>query len=209
MASIFQEGQNVRLIRGVLLSVALIAGSAPASVLAQEGLEVTTAYPAVTVDPGGQASFPLLITTTAPERVDLALTGVPEGWDVRLRGGGSTIEAVYTGGEEPPEAVVEVGVPAEAAAGDYQVVLEARTATLTHQLTLDLTVADVEAGAVALTAEFPSLRGPADAAFRFDLELENRTNQETTFSLETQAPEGWTVEARPTGEEQAATAVVE
>ncbi|HUG48666.1 MAG TPA: NEW3 domain-containing protein [Candidatus Limnocylindria bacterium] len=176
---------------------------------AQEGLDVTTLYPAVTVDPGSTARFPLSITTDLPQRVDLEVTQAPQGWTARVRGGGSTVEAVYTGGEEPPEATLEVEVPEGAAPGSQQVVLEARAGLLSHQLTVDLSVQAVEAGAVSLTGQFPNLRGPSDATFQFDLELSNDTNQETTFSLETQAARGWRAEARPTGEEQAATAVVE
>lgn len=207
-----QRGLSVKVLRiGLLLGVVALAGLAPVAVLAQEGLDVTTAYPAVTVDPGGSAEFPLTITTTAPERVDLTLTSVPEGWNARIRGGGSTVAAVYTtpAGAEPPEVVVEVDIPGDAGPGTYQVILQARTAALTHDLTMDLTVEAAEAGSVTLTSQFPNLRGPSDATFRFDLELDNATNQEATFSLETQAPAGWTVEARPTGEEQAATTVVE
>lgn len=193
---------------GLLIAVALLAIS-PAQVMAQ-GLVVTTAYPSVTVDPGGTARFPLTITTDVPERVDLVVVEAPEGWEARLRGGGSTIQAVFTtAGDEPVEAALEVEVPSEAAAGPYQVVLEATAAaTAPVRMTLDLLVETVDVGDVALTAQFPDLSGPADARFRFDLELSNDTNQETTFSLETVAPPGWAVDARPSGQEQAATAVV-
>jgi uncharacterized membrane protein len=150
----------------------------------------------------------LLITTTAPERVDLTVTQVPEGWTARLSGGGSSINAVFTGGEEPPEATLEVEVPADVAAGAQQVILEARTATQTMQLTLDVAVEAVEPGSVELTAESPDLRGEADD-FRWDLELANDTHQEITFTLETDAPAGWTVEAQETGAEQAATTIVD
>jgi uncharacterized membrane protein len=189
--------------------VCLVLAAGPPAVLAQEGLQVTTSYPAVTVDPGATARFPLRITSDAAERVDLAVVEAPEGWEVSLRGGGSTIEAVFTGGDEPPEATVEVGVPEDAAAAEYPVVVEARAASGTQRLALDLRVEEVEEGAVSLTAEFPSLRGPSDVDYPFDLELTNDTNQEATFSLETQAPRGWRAEARPTGEERAATTVVD
>lgn len=184
----------------------LVAALPPAAIA--QGLVISTAYPAVTVDPGGSAAFPLLITTTAPERVDLAVTQVPAGWTARLRGGGSSISAVFTGGEEPPEAALEVDIPADVAAGAQQVILEARTATQTSQLTLDIAVEPVEPGSVELTATSPDLRGEA-ADFRFDLELANDTHQEITFTLETDAPPGWTVEAQETGAEQAATTIVD
>jgi len=194
--------------RAAWLAISLVGmlAALPPATMAQ-GLVISTAYPSVTVDPGGTATFPLLITTDTPERVDLTLTQVPEGWDARLRGGGSSISAVFTGGTEPPEATLEVDVPTDVAPGAQQVILEARTATQTGQLTLDILVEEVEAGSVSLTADFPDLRGEA-GDFRFDLELANDTHQEITFTLETDAPQGWRVQARPSGEEQAATTIV-
>ncbi len=197
-----------RLLLPTLLAGVLLAGLAPATV-AQEVLTVTTRYPAVTVDPGGTARFPLLVSTDVPARVDLAVASAPDGWNVRLRGGGSTVSAVYTAPDEPPEVNLEVEVPEAAAAGSYQVTLEARAGALLTRLTVDLTVEQRESGAVTLTSQYPALSGPSDVTYQFDLELRNDTNQETTFSLETQAPRGWRVEARPTGEERASTAVVD
>jgi len=190
-----------------VVGLLLIAAAVPA--YAQEGLDVTTRYPALTVDPGGTARFPLAITTDTPQRVDLSVAELPAGWQAQVRGGGSTIDAVYTGGDEPPDATLEVEVPEDAAPGSQQVALEARAGLLTHQLVVDLTVQPIEEGAVSLAGEFPSLSGPSDATYQFDLELSNGTNQETTFSLEAQAPPGWRATARPTAEEQAATAVVD
>jgi uncharacterized membrane protein len=190
----------------VIAMFGLLAALPPVTIA--QGLVITTAYPAVTVDPGGSATFPLMITTDAPERVDLAVTTVPEGWTARLRGGGSAISAVFTGGAEPPEAALQVEVPADVAPGAQQVILEASTATQTSQLTLDMTVEEVAPGSVALTTDFPDLRGEA-GDFRFDLELANDTLQDITFTIETDAPAGWRVQARPTGEEQAATTTVD
>jgi len=191
------------LLAGLLGASLLLPGTAFA-----QGLQITTRYPAVTVDPGATAIFPLTITTDLPERVDLAVVQAPGGWTARVRGGGSTIEAVFTGGEEPPEATLEVEVPEDAAPGSQQVVLEASAGGLSERLTVDLRIEQVEAGAVSLTSQFPSLSGSSDATFQFDLELDNGTNQETTFSLEAIAPPRWRAEARPSGEQQASTAVV-
>ena len=96
------------------------------------------------------------------------------------------------------------------APGTNQVVIEGRTAAgITSRLTLDIAIEQQEAGAVTLTADFPSLRGSTSATFRFNLSLHNGTNQQVTFGLETDAPQGWTVDARPSGSEQAASAVVD
>jgi uncharacterized membrane protein len=69
-------------------------------------------------------------------------------------------------------------------------------------------VAKTATGSLELTSQFPSLQGPSDATFTFDLEVTNNTPQETTFSLEAVGPEGWQVSARPAGQEQASTLIV-
>jgi uncharacterized repeat protein (TIGR01451 family) len=61
----------------------------------------------------------------------------------------------------------------------------------------------------AVAADFPSLQGSATDTFRFDLTLANRSGREATFSLAAAGPEGWTVSARPSTEQQAATVTVE
>ena len=190
------------------LAAGLLAlGLLPGAVLAQT-VSISTDYPAVTVDPGGTATFPLTVTTPTPERVDLTVTSAPTDWTTRLRGSGATVSAVYTGAE-PPEVSIEVNVPDSVAAGSYDIVIEARSVTASATLQLDVTVAEVEQGAVEMTAQYPVLRGRAGQTYRFDLSLRNDTNEERTFTLETEgAPPGWRIDARPQGQEQAATAVV-
>jgi uncharacterized membrane protein len=196
----------MRLLRSLVAGL-LVLGLLPGSAVAQS-VSISTAYPAVTVDPGGTASFPLDITTPSPERVDLTVVTAPPDWTTRLRGGGATVSAVYTGGDEPPRVTLEVNLPASVTPGSYDVVVEARSATASARLTLDVTVEAVEQGAVEFEAQYPVLRGRAGQTYRFDLSLRNGTNEERTFTLEASGPPGWRVDARPQGQEQAATLVV-
>jgi uncharacterized repeat protein (TIGR01451 family) len=192
---------------------------APAA-LAQGPLEMTTAYPAVTADPGSTVRFPVTVTTDTPGRVDLSVTSQPDGWTVRLRGAGSTISAVNT----TPAPIAsgssttlitgtfsaEVTLPAVVPAGHNQVVIQGRTsAGVTSTLTLDLATEDQVAGAVTLTTDFPNLRGATTATFSYSLTLKNDTNQQLTFGLEAEGPTGWTVSAKPQGESQATTTTVD
>ena len=61
-------------------------------------LTVTTTYPSVAVDPGGTASFPLQVTSPDIERVDLSVTGAPEGFETTFKGGGLIVGSVTTTG---------------------------------------------------------------------------------------------------------------
>lgn len=185
---------------------ALAAVGAPSA--AQIGISITTPYPAVAVEAGETATFDLQVTAGGRERVDLAVTQKPKGWDATLRGGGFVIDGVFTDPDQAPQAQLEVDVPAEAKGGTYRVVVAASSSAGSDSLELDLRVAKTATGSLELTSQFPSLQGPSDATFTFDLEVTNNNPQETTFSLEALGPEGWQVTARPAGQEQASTLIV-
>ena len=202
-------------------AAALLLGLTLAPVaLAQGPLELTTAYPAVTADPGSTVRFPITVVTDTPGRVDLSVTSLPDGWSVRLRGAGSTVSAVNTApapissGSTSTQIqgtfTAEVTVPATVAAGHNQIVIQGRTsAGVTASITLDLATEQQAAGAVALTTDFPNLQGSTSSNFRYNLILKNDTNQQLTFGLEATGPAGWTVDAKPQGETQATTTTVD
>jgi uncharacterized repeat protein (TIGR01451 family) len=178
---------------------------------AVEGLDLTTPYPAVQVDPGGEVTFPLAVGTTQPEVVGLEVTEAPEGFETKIRGGGFIVSSVFSdpGVEEPPELELEVTVPEGLAPGTYDVQLLATGTAGTTPLDLQLTVGEVEAGTVTLETEVPSVRGDSGQTFSFDLTLSNDTAQEIPFGLEAaSAQPGWDVTATFSGEEQAATSLV-
>lgn len=206
----------MRVLRAVLAASFFLLAVTPAATLAQGPLEVTTPFPAVVADPGASADFDVTVTTDTPQRVDLTVTQQPDGWTTNLRGGGSTVSAVFTGPTvDTPTlntAVVtaEVQVPEDAAAGSNQVVIEGRTSSgTTVTLTLDITIEIQEAGAVTLQSDNPDLVGTADDSFTFPVEIRNTGNQQVTLSFETDGPAGWRVEASPGGDSQAATAVID
>ncbi len=178
------------------------------SASAANGVQLTTPYPAVAVEPGQTAEFELSITAPQPQRVGLSISEAPSDWTATIRGGGFVVDGVFAGREEPPEATVEIDVPSTAQAGEYRVVVQAVSENERAEIPLDLRVEEAVGGSVSLEAEFPTLSGPADATFNFSLTLKNDTPQETTFSLEALGPVGWQLEARPQGEQQASTTTV-
>ena len=209
----------MRVLRAGAAALLLGLMLAPAA-LAQGPLEMTTAYPAVTADPGSTVRFPVTVTTDAPGRVDLSVTSLPDGWTVRLRGAGSTISAVNTNpvpiasGSSTTQITgtftAEVTVPAVVPAGTNHIVIQGRTSSgVTSALTLDLTTQEQSAGAVALTTDFPNLRGSTTSNFTYNLILKNDTNQQLTFGLDATGPAGWTITAKPQGETQATTTTVD
>lgn len=186
-----------------LIATLPLAGTA----LAADGLTLRTPYPAVVVAPGAQVSFSIDVSTTTAARVGLALTGAPAGWDASIHGGGFVVDAIQTDGEDSTTVRVDVTVPADAT-GTARMTLTGTTATDTVALALEVRVDAEASGDVTLTTDFPSLRGPSSQTFNFNLTLRNETAEDLTFAVNAQGPAGWTIEARLTGQAQAASAIV-
>ena len=181
-------------------------GLAPAALGAS--LTVSTAYPAVSVEPGNTASFNLDVASDPKRRVNLKVAGVPDGWSASLRGGGFVVDSVVAGPSNPPELKLDVDVPDDAANGVSHVVVRATSGSASATLELDLRVSSAAGGSVSLNSDFPQLRGAATADFTFSLNLKNDTPRDLTFNLTAQGQEGWDVTATPSGQTQAASAPV-
>lgn len=198
-----------RRIRGALslaLTFGLLASLAPAA-SAVGVLTLTTPYPAVTVSPDSRVSFDLSVDTDDPARVDLELTGVPASWTAALRGGGFVVDAVQADGSDPTEVRLDVDVPADAT-GTTRITVRATGNQATATLPLDITVEAQTGGEVTVEPDFPGLRGPSDDTFTFNLTLRNSREVDLTFTATGQGPTGWTVEATPTGQAQATSAII-
>lgn len=197
----------------VIALLAILAMTLPSTSAVAQAVQITTPFPAVSVEAGKTVTFNIDVTTGARQRVGLEIIEVPPNWQATLRGGGFVVNGVTAGPssteDPPPELQLEVRIPPDAQKADYRVVVRATAGTATETLVLDIKVAEVAAGAVTLTPEFPSLRGAADQPFRFNFTLTNNTPETSTFDLNATGPEGWTVSARPSGQTQASTVRVE
>jgi uncharacterized repeat protein (TIGR01451 family) len=187
----------------------LVLGTLVPSVTADDGLEVTTAFPSVAVAPGDDVSFDLVITSTRSAIVELSLGGVPEGWSASLLGGGNVVEGVSVTPDVDGEVRLDVDVPAEAAAGSATINVRAAGGGAVDVLPITIRVDADAAGDIALTTSTPTLTGSTDASFSFTLEFRNDTAQDVTLSVSALGDVGWDVTATLTGEAQAASTVVE
>jgi len=204
------RGRGSRALR-VGLAVGLLAALlAPSSaVLAQGTLEISTPYPGVSVQPGASASFTIDLKSSESRQVDLAVSGAPADWTAALHGGGFSVTSVFVTKDESPELRLDVKVADGAPEGTTRITVRATSGSLSAEVALSVTVAAEAGGTVALTSDVPSQRGRSDQTFTFNLQLENNTPQQLTFTLSETGPPGWTVEARPSSQSQAASFVVE
>jgi len=210
------QARRAALLLGLLV---LAAGPAAPAVGAAGGLTVTTPFPAVVVDPGSTASFNLTINVPTAERVDLTTSGAPTGWTVRFKGGGLIVDGVFvdpklvaasttSGAATQPQLTVDVQVPDGTAPGVSTVNVVASAGGLTDTLPLSIRVNDASTGNVSITSDFPELRGPSSSSFSFNLTLHNDTAAESTFSIDSTGPAGWTVTAKPGSQAQATSVAV-
>jgi uncharacterized repeat protein (TIGR01451 family) len=193
--------------------VAVIASMLPSNPAIAQAVQISTPYPAVSVEAGKTVTFNLDVFSATRQRVALAVVETPPNWQATLRGGGFVINGVTAGPREtgvtPPQVQLEVRVPPDAAKADYRVIVRANAGGAIQDLQVDVRVAEVAAGAVTLTPEFPTLKGGPDQTFRFNITLTNNTPESTTFDLSATGPEGWTLNARPSGQTQASTVKVD
>lgn len=189
---------------GVLAQTATPTPGAPPA-----QLTITTTYPSISVDPGGTAKFPIQVTSPSVERVDLTVSGAPDGFETTLKGGGLIVGSVTTTGTNvSPALELDVKVPEGTAPGTSQLQVQAKAPSGQADLTVDVVVEDTSGGDVTLTSDVVGQRGDTSKTFTFNLKLSNDTAQELTFGFEGEGPDGWTVTVQPSGQAQAASVVV-
>lgn len=202
--------QRVRRVTSAIAAAAVVlsAAIAPGVVVAASGLSLTTDYPIVTVRPESRTSLNLAVETDAPARINLEVSGVPDGWTASLHGGGFVIGGVQTDGSEPTDVRLDVDVPA-GATGRHRIVVAAFDASSRVELPIDITVEENAGGEIRLSTDFNALRGAADSTFTFNLNISNGKEEDLTYSATGQGPVGWSVEAKPTGQSQAVSGTVQ
>lgn len=194
-------------VAGWVLGLASLA-AAPVA-FAANPVTLTTPYPAIEVAPGAKVALTLSVKTDGPGRVDLSVDNIPTGWTATIRGGGFLVNGIYSSGTDPTTVTLDVAVPEDASVGVRRITVEANSDGSTASLPVDLAVTPTAAGEVTLTTDFPELRGSADATFTFNLTFGNDTPDDLTVGAVASGPQGWTVNARLTSEEQAASTLVE
>lgn len=167
---------------------------APAAEPQLRGFWITTPHPELTIRPGETASIPVTLRNAnlPPQRAELEVTGVPEGWEWSLRGGNREVGAVMV----PPDATEEVKLeltPAEGAGGGEAVPITVRAVhgEGAAELPLLVSLSDRTQGGLELKADLPALRGSATTTFSFKVEVKNDSAEETLVNLVANVPDGF------------------
>jgi len=193
-----------------LVAASIVLAVMAAPVAADDGLEITTPYPAVAVAPGSKVTFDLTVTSVRTADVALSVSGVPTGWKASLLGGGYVVEGIAVTPDDDGSVRLDVEVPADAAATTGTIRVTGQGGGATDVLTVSVRVDAEAAGDVSLTTSTPALTGSSDANFSFTLQFRNDTAQDVTLAVQASGPDpSWNVAASLTGETQAASTVVE
>ena len=183
--------------RSVFLGLALFAlatGFAQAQNSQQpppKGMWLITDYPSTSVRAGDTATIRLKIQNSGlpPERVELALRGVPDKWKAELVGGGQQVRAAMPATNDSVSLELRVTVPAEQAAGTHTITVEAKGKDVNATLPLEVSLGQELPAKLELKPKLPSLRGTVKSNFDFEFSVKNDSGKNTTVSLASRVPQ--------------------
>lgn len=184
----------------LLLVTAIVS---PLNVSAAGGLELYTDYPGMSVKAGDSQSISMYISNETGSNIDASLNivSIPEGWTGYFSGNGSQISRVHIqNGSEAPVAF-NLQIPDDAQEGSYTVQLQADSDSGfsdVQELTFD--IQEIQYGQGSFEAEYPEQEGASGTTFSFNATLINNGASDQSYSLSAQAPAGWQVSFRPSGE---------
>jgi uncharacterized membrane protein len=198
-------GRGHKLLRILsVLAMALLLAAMPLAgwktAAAAGGLDLSTTYPGVTIKPGEDLTFDLMVENEGadPQNVALSVKSLPDGWEAYFEGGGNPVSRIYVNDAADESNTAEVSlvltVPDDAAAGINSIVVEATGQNgASDALQLDVTVSEQEFRQGELTAQYEELEGASTSDFDFSMTLKNNNRNQESYSLTAQQPEGWQV----------------
>jgi uncharacterized membrane protein len=160
-----------------------------------KGLWITTDYPTLSLRAGEETKLNVAIVNynLAPQRADIAVEGVPAGWNVELRGGGRPVAAAFIEHNNKASLELRFRVPADTKPGAYTIQVRAKAPDRALELPLWINV--LEASAIKITAEpkLPVLRGTTKSSFDFKINVKNESADDILANLTHNAPRGFQV----------------
>ncbi len=173
-----------------LLAPAARADQAPKGV---KGLYLLSDYPAVTLRPGETSSVSLRLQNydMAPERLGLAVSGVPSGWKVTLMGGGQPVAAAMPATNSSVSLDLHLDVPKSAAIGTRTFTVTASDNSTKLELPIAVTLAKELPAKLTVTPQLPELRGNLRASFSYTLDIKNDSGKKLIVGLAAQTPQNF------------------
>ena len=158
-----------------------------------KGLFLLTDYPAVSVRPGTTSSVNLRLQNYAlpPERLELSITGAPQGWTATLIGNGQPVAAVMPATNDKVALELRLDIPKEAPTGTTNLTVTAKGQTTAVTLPVAVTIATDLPAKLTMTPQLPDLRGNSKSTFEFQLNIKNESGKRVLVGLSAQAPQNF------------------
>jgi len=183
---------------GILLSPGSAHAQAnprPATGQELQGLWLTTPYPVFYAQKGEEVNIGLSLANKglAPQRVEFGLSGLPEGWQWQIEGGGKRVGAAIAGSDQTVDLSLKV-TPAENATDEtYRFTVTGRAGDRTLELPVAVTLSETEPAKLTLEPELPALRGTVRSSFDYQVAVTNDGQEDTVINLVSEAPPGFQV----------------
>jgi uncharacterized membrane protein len=158
-----------------------------------KGLFLLTDYPAVSVRPGTTSTVNLRLQNynMSPERLALAVGGVPTGWTATLVGGGQPIAAAMPATNASVSLELRLDVPKDAPVGTTYLAVSAKGGATSLDLPIAVTLAKDLPAKLTLTPQLPELRGNPKSSFEYQLSIKNDSGKKLTVALAADAPQNF------------------
>jgi uncharacterized membrane protein len=155
-----------------------------------KGLFLLADYPAVTVQPGSTATVSMKLQNLglAPERYQLSLSGVPQGWTATLLGGGQPVAAAMPATDAAVNLELRLDIPAGSEGSTQTLTVNAQGANATATLPVAVTLAKELPAKLKVDTALPALRGTSKSSFEYQLTIKNDAGRNLTVSFAATAP---------------------
>jgi uncharacterized membrane protein len=186
--------------RANTIVLALLLGLATTNAIAQQapeqaqvkGLYLLTDYPALTVQAGGTSTVALRLHNYGlpPERLQLSVDGVPQGWTATILGGGQPVAAAMPATGKDVALQLRLDVPANAQGG-ATVTVNAKGTNQTISLPIAVALGKDLPAKLTLEPKLPALRGSPTSNFEYQLTVKNDSGRNLLVSLGAKAPQNF------------------
>ena len=178
--------------------------------LPERGILMTPEYTGIIVSEDESVSIDLIVTNQGrrDENISLSLTSVPKEWKAWIKTYSFGVTGVHVKSDTTKNLTLRAEPGDGAGPGQYTFGIEAHTEdgqlTSTGQVTITVKEEKKEkkAEGIKITTSYPVLRGPTDAKFEFSVEVDNKLDKDTIFSLTSQGPKNWEINFKPAYEDK-------
>jgi uncharacterized repeat protein (TIGR01451 family) len=177
-------------------SLASAQTAAPETAAKPAGLWLTTSYPEFSAQAGKDVSIDLTLANHGlpPQRVELGVDGLPDGWKWQIDGGGKQVTAAIAASDDTVALTLKL-TPPDDSQHDRPIAftVSAKGDGQTLTLPMEVTLTKTEPAKLTMEPKLPALRGTAKSSFDFQVDLRNEGEEDTTVNLLSKAPDGFQV----------------